>query len=210
MTITVFNDVILPNSVVAAGIRGKQIRNNTRTEAANGEVMVNINWSRTLRQYEIGFIPMPLDTWRTIEGLHEVTEGGAYGFLLQDPKDHTAGAAGMALAASTDTTFQLCKNYLATGSIRSKTRTITRPCASGFALSVNGATLGSGSYSLNTDTGVITIASKPAANTIGWTGNFYVPVHFMDDAIDWDLVKAGTDEGRLMAGPNVILMEVRE
>lgn len=32
----------------------------------------------------------------------------------------------------------------------------------------------------------------------------------MDDAIDWDLVKAGTQEGRLMAGPNVILMEVRE
>ena len=210
MAITVFSDVVLPNSVISAGIRGKQMRNNTRTEAANGTIMVNINWSRTLRQYEIGFIPMPLDTWRTIEGLHEVTEGGAYGFLMQDPKDHTVGAGGVALAAATDTTFHLCKNYTVAGSSRSKTRPITRPSASGFALSVNGAPLGSGSYSLNTDTGVITIASKPAANTISWTGNFYVPVHFMDDSIDWELVKAGADDGRLLAGPNVILMEVRE
>src|SRR2546428_5567926 len=25
--------------------------------------------------------------WQTIEGLHEVTAGGAYGFLIEDPKD---------------------------------------------------------------------------------------------------------------------------
>lgn len=32
----------------------------------------------SLRKYDLGFVPMLPAQWAAIEGLHEVTEGGAY------------------------------------------------------------------------------------------------------------------------------------
>jgi uncharacterized protein (TIGR02217 family) len=210
MSITIYNDVIMPNTVISAGIAGKQVRNNTRTESLNGSAIININWTKTLRQYELGIVPMRIDQWQAIEGLHEVTDGGAYGFLMEDPKDGTVDDAhGMAsLISAGSHTYQLFKRYTSIGSSRYKDRNITRPKASTFKLYISGVP--STSYTLNADTGVITIASDPSANTISWSGSFYVPVHFENDSIDWELVVAGQQDTRFLAGPSVVLMEVRE
>ncbi len=59
-------------------------------------------------------------------------------------------------------------------------------------------------------TGTIVIPGAPAAGTLTWSGSFYVPVHFMSDDLDWDIVRSGTQSSRLMVGPNVVLQEVRE
>ena len=123
--ITVYADVILPNSIIAAGARGKSVRNNNRTLASNGTQQVNVNWARTLRQYELGVVPLSVASWQTIEGLFEVTEGGAFGFLLQDPKDTKALIAEGVATSLTSTTFQLYKTYTSAGSTRTKTRKIT-------------------------------------------------------------------------------------
>jgi len=211
MSLTVLADVIVPNSILSAGARGKQIRKNTRTTAFNGTEQINVDWSRTLRQYEFGFVPLTVDQWATIEGLHEVTEGGAYGMLLSDPKDQTCPiTAGVATLIS-GTTYQLHKRYTSAGSTRTKDRKITRPIATGFDIKVSGTSLTVGTqYTLNTVTGVVTIPSAPSAATITWSGSFYVPVHFLSDQIDWELVRSGPLDHRLMAGPNVTLMEVSE
>lgn len=209
MSITVYSDVILPNSVLAAGARGKQLRNNSRTMTQSGRTQINVNWASTLRQYEFGFVPLSVAQWQTIEGLHEVTEGGAYGFLLQDPKDNSTGTDGV-LGYVTATTFQLQKRYTAAGSSRTKLRSITRPLASSVQITVSGTPLASTSYSLNSTTGVVTIPSAPSVGTLAWSGSFYVPVHFAQDEIDWELAVAGPAASRLMAGPMVTLMEVRE
>jgi len=63
---------------------------------------------------------------------------------------------------------------------------------------------------MNTVTGVVTIPSAPSAATITWSGSFYVPVHFQSDEIDWDMVRSGPYDTRLLAGPTVTLSEVRE
>ena len=210
MAITIYSDVILPNAVVLAGIKGKQVRNNTRTVARNGSAMVNINWSKTLRQYELGFVPMKAEQWQAIEGLHEVTEGGAYGFLMLDPKDSTAKITQgfVTLISAADHSYQLVKRYTSAGSSRAKDRTITRPKLTDFVLTINGTP--SLAYALNPDTGVLTIASDPLASTVHWSGTFYVPVHFEDDLIDWELVVAGPVDMRYLSGPSVVLTEIRE
>lgn len=210
MAIVVYADVIMPNSVLSAGVRGKQIRRNARTQAQNGTMKINVNWSRTLRQYELGFVPMLPAQWQAIEGLHEVTDGGAYGFLLEDPKDAGVDIAAGVMAQVTGTEYQLYKRYACAGSTRTKDRIITRPRSSGFAVKVSGTTLSPASYTLNPTTGRITIPSAPAAAALAWSGSFYVPVHFMSDEIDWDMVAAGAADTRLLAGPSVVLMEVRE
>jgi len=46
--------------------------------------------------------------------------------------------------------------------------------------------------------------------SLTWAGEFHVPVHFVSDDLDWDVILGGDIEDRLIAGPNVVLMEVRE
>ena len=100
------------------------------------------------------------------------------------------------------------KRYTEPVSARTKDRSITRPQALGLVVSISGTpTL---SYTLDATTGRLTIPAAPAAATVTWTGKFYVPVHFMADSIDWDLLAGGSSEKRLLAGPSVVLSEVRE
>ena len=210
MAITIYSDVIMSNSVMAAGVRGKNMRRNTRSMSFSGLPSVNVDWARTQRQFEVGFVPMLPTAWAALEGLFEVTDAGAYGFLMQDPKDASATHATGAATGITSTTFQLQKTYTSVGGTRTKARKISRPLATGFVVNVNSVLLAPANYTLNTVTGVLTIPSAPAANLVTWLGSFYVPVHFANDAIDWDLVLSGPESTRLMAGPSVVLMEVPE
>lgn len=208
MAITVFGDVILPGSVLAAGVKGKNLRLNARVPTDNGFEWINIIWTQTLRQYTLGLVPLRLEQWQAIETLHEITEGGAYGLLLQDPKDSSVSDGVMTQVGAG--VYQLHKRYLHTASLRYKTRKITRPQAAGFVATVASVPLAPASYTLDASTGRITIPSAPAVGTLAWSGAFYVPVHFMDDVIDWDLVLSGPAEQRLVAGPSVVLQEIRE
>lgn len=210
MSITVLSTVIAPNSLWSSGVRGKNIRRNDRVAVRSGQQQINIGWTRTLRQYEFGTVPLTLAVWQTLEGLFEVTEGGAYGFLVQDPKDCSADdTTGKAtLISSGAHTYQLIKRYTSVGSSQTKDRIIKRPKAVGFVLKISGTpTL---SYTLNADTGVVTIPADPSAANVSWSGIYYVPVHFESDEIDWELVVAGPEDLRYIAGPSVVLNEVIE
>ena len=225
MSITVLADVIMPSSIVAAGIRGKNRRSNVRVISNSGQMQINVNWSRTLREYELGVVPLSPQQWAQIEALHEVTEGGAYGLLLQDPKDYQVAAGsgllwGLKDGANTGVvgkgvldlnTYNLMKRYTVTGTSRSKDRFITRPHTVTHIF-LNGTPLTGSDYTLNTATGVVTFVglSLVATDTLTWSGTFYVPVHFVDDFIDWDMVLSGDFDARLIAGPNVAFEEVRE
>ena len=206
MAITVYSDVVLSTSILGAGITGKNQRLNSRVSTDNGFESVNIVWTQTLHEYTLGVVPRTLSTWQSVETIHEVTEGGAYGFLLLDPHDSTTSDG--VCTGLTSTTFQLYKRYLHSPSGRFKNRKITRPIAAGFAITNSGVSVAS--YTLNATTGVITIPAAPTAANLAWSGSFYVPVHFQDDSIDWDLVRSGSSSDRLIAGPSVVLKEIRE
>lgn len=177
MSITVLTDVILPHSVLAAGIKGRSVRNNTRVESLSGHQTINVNWSKTLRQYEVGIAPMAIAQWQALEGLYEVTEGGAYGFLMLDPKDSFVAVAEGYLQASGATigygygvpSYQLFKRYAVLGSARAKDRSITRPKATptvkrGGVTVTHGAA--AGNIALDYDTGTVAfVADTSQAHT---------------------------------------------
>lgn len=208
MSITVLADVILPDTVIAAGLRGKNSRVNSRVPLNNGYQTINVVWARTQRQYEVGFVPMSLAAWQAIESVFEITEGGAYGFLMEDPKDN-AVTTGTASAVSS-TVFQLQKRYIDAGSSRYKDRIITRPRAAGFVITNSGTPISSASYTLDVATGRITIPGAPTASNLAWTGLFYVPVHFAEDFLEWEVERPGSNSIMLLAGPTVVLQEIRE
>jgi len=193
MTITVLADVVLPNSVITAGLRGKNMRRNTRSVNQGGYGEINVDWVNTLRQYDFGFVPMLMSLWQTIEGLHEVTDGGAFGFLMEDPKDSTVAPGAGVLMPTLTTPFSLLvgtpgfgygvpayrlgKRYGSIGSARVKDRVISRPRAAGAAFLRAGApiTLGGspGNAALDADTGTLTFVPDAtrtvSAVTVGAT-----------------------------------------
>lgn len=304
---TVLNDVILPEVVVAAGLRGKNVRMNQRASNQAGYMQANIVWTQTLRRYEVGYVPMLLAAWAALQGMFEVTEGGAYGFLMLDPADRNASAAEGLLRGYTTAdvgaigtgygvpVYHLFKRYTSLGSTRTKDRRITRP-KSAIAVTRAGAavTVGAsaGNISINYDTGAVTFVADTsesltsltagsstvlnfasgagivaamsvgqrvylsglsgtaapilngashaitakgassltiststtglaatggtaakypqASEAMAWSGSFYVPVQFETDELDWELVRGGDEDDRLVTGPSTSIVEVRE
>jgi uncharacterized protein (TIGR02217 family) len=202
--VQVLADVILTEENFAGGLRGKSMRRNARTQNQAGYVKANPIWTQTLRQYEIGFIPMIPAEWALLEAIFEVTDGGAYGFLIDDPKDRAAQASeGVVLQVGDD--WILHKRYAVAG--QSRDRKITRPRGT-ILLYIDGVPA---SGTVDPDTGVVTWDTDPEEGEVAtWSGEFYVPVHFADDMIDWEIVASGDVEDRLVAGPTCVLVEVRE
>lgn len=307
MSIEVFADVVMSEQVTAGGVRGRQIRKNTRVSSQNGAMKANIDWQDTLREYEVGYIPMLRQAWGEMEGLFEVTEGGAYGFLMTDPKDSQVDAgllqawSGAVLESTAGQgygvpAYRLIKRITSTGTTRTKDRIITRPYAATVARAGSPVTEGAspGNIALDSDTGVVTFVADTsqaitsiavgastvltfadatgmvaamavaqrvyltgvagtaasvlngashaitakdtgaftltidtdttglagtggtalkypqASEALTWSGRFYVPVHFSNDQLDWEILRSGSADSRLIAGPSVTLMEIRE
>lgn len=304
--IVVYSDVIVPECLIAAGASGRQNRQNDRSANQGGYATVNVVRDLTLREYLLGVVPMELYLWAEIDGLFEVTDGGAYGMLLKDPKDSTVTAAKGALQGymagvefgalgfgNGTPLYGLRQIKKAASSTRVKARIVTRPnsvpallrggspvtigAAAGNASisagpayitfvadasrSVTAVTVGattqvtlssaiagfvvggrlwldgltgadaallnnqsheitniaSDVYTLATNTAGKTITAAGSGRkypqpdeTLTWSGTFYVPVQFAEDSMDWEMVKPGDDDDRLVSGQSIRLIEVRE
>jgi uncharacterized protein (TIGR02217 family) len=187
--VAVLADVLLPEPIVElAGLRGRNSRNNRRTANQAGYVQANIVWTETLRRYELGFIPMTQAEWQTIEAIHEVTAGGAYGFLMLDPKDSAVAAAAGLLqpllaGANVGTighgyglpTYQLHKRYQVMDGTRTRDRRITRPTGATVLRGGSPVTVGvaAGNCALDAATGIVTFvadaSSAASVITVGAT-----------------------------------------
>lgn len=306
MSIVVFSDVIVPNGIIMAGVSGTQMRQNTRGQNQGGYATVSAVRDVTMRAYQLGIAPMMVAAWAALEGMYEVTDAGAFGMLLEDPKDSTVSIANGGLQgyvngiASGVTGFGhggplygLRKLYSVQGSSRIGSRAVTRPngtpalfrggspvtagvsagmadlsaapvyasftadqtrsivsltvgattqvtLGSAIGISIGGrlwlqgltgadaALLNGQSHAVTAVTGAVyTLATDTTGKTITfgaaaahkypqpdealtWSGQFYVPVHFRDDKLDWEMVVSGPRDSRYISGPSVWLDEIRE
>lgn len=304
--IVVYADVIVPECLIAAGASGRQNRQNDRSVNQGGYATANIVRDMTLREYLLGIIPMELELWAEIDGLFEVTDGGAYGMLLKDPKDSAVTVANGALQGymagvefgtpgfgNGTPLYGLRQLKKAASSTRTKSIIRTRPngtpslfrggtpvtigaaagnasvsagpayvtfvadasqnvtavtvgattqvtlasAIAGFVVGgrlwlqdltgADAALLNNQSHQItNIASNVYTLATNTAGKTITaagtgkkypqpdesltWSGSFYVPVQFAEDSMDWEMVKPGDDDDRLVAGQSIRLIEIRE
>lgn len=212
MAIEILTDVILPNLVWSKGVRGAQVRKNQRAESGSGIPSVNILHDTTKREFTFGTVPMFIEAWQALEGAYEVTDAGAYGCLLQDPKDPSASheTGRVTLISAPAHTYQMVKRYTSVGSSLTHDRIIRHVHAGNFELKVSGTPLVTpDDYTFDANTGVITIPSDPAPGTVTWASIIYVPVHFTDDRLEWELIVAGNEDQRMFAGPTVVVEEVK-
>ncbi len=209
MSITILTDVIVPERFFVAGVTGRNVRRNERARVDSGRMRINIAQEDTLRTFNFTNAPLTVADWAEFEGLYEVTDAGAYGCLLLDPRDQKATDWPVALISGTN--YQIIKRYTFTGSAQTRERAIRHVRASTFTLKLDGVVQSTPSfYTGNENTGIVSIPSSPAASRLTWSGTFYVPVHFERDDIEWELVIAGPADARRISGQSIVLQEIHE
>jgi uncharacterized protein (TIGR02217 family) len=162
-----------------------------------------------------------LDHVRLVRAFFYACNGPEISFLLTDWSDYSVihtqdvipnsgGCFEQGVAESyggSTTVFQLQKLY--SNSYRTHARKITRP-QSGTVLIYDSNALVTSGYSIDYTTGLVTFTSPPAAAPT-WDGNFYVPVRFKDDEVDWELFKLAVSTKKALGEqPELLLIEDRE
>jgi uncharacterized protein (TIGR02217 family) len=206
-------------------LSAKKISGATRTstnfqKGLNGLEVRSANWEDALRRFDISPGIKTTADQQVAETFFLACIGPVIGFLLRDVKDYTATHTATTLATGvtqrgttsavddTHKVFQLFKDYSI--GTRSARRIITRPESGTVTLYDGTGTLISSGYTIDYTTGKVTFTStRPVAPT--WSGNFYVPVHFQDDEIPWDIIKLNVASGKGHGDmPQVVLVEERE
>ncbi|MDZ7600184.1 MAG: TIGR02217 family protein, partial [Hoeflea sp.] len=137
-----------------------------------------------------------------------------YGFRFRDPVDHASAPPGQAVTAidqpigtgdGVKTLFALSKTYADAGG--ATVRRIEKPVAGSVVVAVGGVALDPGAYSVDSATGLVTIAPglTPAPGAPVTAGfEFDIPVRFGTDRIEISLAafKAGS-------APAVPLVEIK-
>lgn len=198
-------------------------------EGLNGFEVRSANWQDSRRRFNASPGIKNQEHVRLVRAFHMACMGAEIGFLLRDWSDYsvtetqdfilnggvatTAYEQGVSQAVGaptlTATVFQLQKLYH--NGYRPHRRTIRRP-QSGTVTLYNPSTfalIGSG-YSIDYDTGLVTFDVAPGFAP-NWRGNFYVPVRFESDEVEWSLFRfnASTKKG-VGEHPDVVLVEDRE
>ncbi len=207
--------------LIGKKLSGATIWQTSRQRGTNGEEVRNADWQDPLHRFNIAPGIKTIADQQMVETFHLACQGSAIGFLMRDYKDYTATHTATSLPAGctqrghvssvggSTTVFQLEKRYF--NGARTYTRRITRPQSGTVQLYDASLNLIASGYTINYTTGEVTFAVAPAQPPAYWTGQFYVPVVFESDEIEWDLVlfrlsnKSGHGEM-----PDIILMEERE
>lgn len=178
----------------------------------SGAQVRNGDWEDALRRFNAAYGLKTLADQAVLESWFLVCQGPVIGFLLRDEKDYqiaqgTNGAM-VNLNPGTDTIFQISKTY--TNGYRSYIRRITRPESGTLTVYDAAHALISSGYSVDYTTGKVTFTTQQTGARYA-SCNFYVPVHFKEDEIPWDIIKLvlATRKGYGQL-PEVILEEERE
>lgn len=168
----------------AEGTQGGPTWATRQVALSNGMVRRNASRSRPLYRYVILFNNLLDDDHAEVLAAFNATRGGAYGFRLRDPREHSAVDVAFATGTGALQTAQLVLTY-SWGS-EQVVRPIRKPVA-GVVIKANGVVLPDAS--VDTTTGIATFTA-PAGETVTWSGEFDVPVRFETDQLAWDYARA--------------------
>ncbi|MBI1186917.1 MAG: TIGR02217 family protein [Alphaproteobacteria bacterium] len=202
-----FDEVLFPLKLALGATGGPQRRTDIVTLGSGRETR-NTPWAQGRRRYEIGGGVAALDDLHALVVFFEARQGRLRGFRFRDFIDWKSCAPGATPAATDqhigigdgdETVFQLRRAYGATA------RTIAKPVAGSVSIAVDGAPLGDGAFSVDATTGVVTLASPPAADAAITAGFLFdTPVRF--DAERLDIALDGFGAGRPLAVPLIEIL----
>jgi uncharacterized protein (TIGR02217 family) len=206
-----FSETRLP-ARLAFGSTGGVERRTDVVQLASGYEQRSTPWADGRRRYLIGGGVRPIAEAQALVAFFEARRGRLNGFRFQDFADFSSAAPGAAVTAldqplgtgdGATTVFQLAKTY--GDDADAYVRQIKKPVAGTVQVAVAGVALAPGGFSVDATTGLVTLASAPAAGQAVTAGfQFDVPVRFDADRIDMTL--ESFEAARLVAVP---LIEIR-
>lgn len=159
----------------------------------------------------------PLHSWDVSQGINSqsdfetlrnffmaVGRGRQHGWRFKDWADYTATHAQGVVTAITSTTFQLVKRY--TSGSQTQDRVIYKPVTGTLEIKVSGVVT---AHTVDTVTGIVTIASAPSASAVTWSGEFDVPMRFDTDRMQASIASRNPTRGLLHTWESIPIVELR-
>lgn len=206
-----FHEVRLP-ARLAFGCTGGIERRTEVVTLASGFESRGTPWALGRRRYLIATASRPLDEVAELTAFFEARRGRLAGFRFRDPADFKscapsaqpeAGDQPIGVGDGSRKVFQLAKTYGAGAD--AVVRPITKPVVGTVKIAVAGVALGSGAFTVDTTTGLVTLTTAPATGAAVTAGfEFDTPVRFDLDRLD--VTMEGFAAGRVAA---CALVEVR-
>lgn len=201
MSLALFHEVNLTLPLALAATGGPERRVETLT-LSGGQEARNAAWAGSRRRWDVGSAAARIETLQALIAFFEARGGKLYGFRFRDMLDDRSGALGTEVSAQDQaiglgdgarTEFALVKHY------GGWARRIWKPVAGSVRVAVDGA---EAAFGVNTETGVVTLASAPSAGAAVTAGfRFDCPVRFDADRLDVTL--EGFGAGRAIRVPLV-------
>lgn len=187
-----FHEESLPLAL-AMGASGGPTRRTDIVTLGSGREQRNTPWRHSRRRYDLAGAVRSLDDLHALIAFFEARRGRLYGFRFRDPSDWRSGSPSrtpgpfdqvLGFGDGQNRVFALQKTY---GSGEAAyTRPIVKPTAGSARVAVAGQEVQG--FSLDTRTGMLTLAQAPAAGSAITCGfAFDTPVRFDTDRLELSL-----------------------
>lgn len=195
------------SDAVSRGSKGGPRGRRTKVYVESGRLRQRFLWSRSLQQYDISYGIKTVADFEAVRAFFYVVMFGAYdGFRFKDWNDYRLTQTTSTLTFVSGTEWQIYRTY--TVGAATHARIITKPVDGSIVV----YRTRSGSTTVATatedpETGLVTISGHSSGDTYTCTGEFDVPVTFMDDALDQ--IELDGNPGQELHGlPSVMLEEI--
>lgn len=190
---------------IAYGALGGPAFSTAIATSVSGREVRNIEWSYPLHHWDVSQGLRSQADYETLRAFFMAVRGRAHGWRFKDWADFSCLQAAGVVSGLTATTFQMAKRY--TSGAQYLDRVISKPVAGTVTVYVSGVP--EGTASVDTATGIITIAGAPAPATVAWAGEFDVPMRFDTDRLEGRIV-ARNASGLLHEWAAIPIRETRD
>lgn len=191
-----------PDRIAYGAVGGPMFRTDIAV-TSSGRESRNGAWAYPRHAWDVSQgINNPTD-FATLRAFFMIARGRQNGWRFKDWTDYSATHTDGKVTALTATTFQLIKRY--TSGSSTQDRQIKKPIATGFGVKVSGVDT---AHTLDTATGIVTIATAPSAANVTWAGEFDVPMRFDTDKLDGRVVARTPASGLLHAWDAIPIIEL--
>lgn len=200
-----FHDVEFPRDISYGSLGGPAF-NTTVLILNSGHERRNVNWSEVKASYEVAQAIKSREQMDVLLKFFYARQGRAYSFRFFDHMDHRTGLQTLGTGDGTKIKFQISKTYQS-GAF-TYTRDITKPINGTLInLKVGGNSINSNYYSVDYNTGIITLDTAPTAGQAVTIDDVNFNVH---TRFDIDQMEVSHDFWETMTWPSIPLVEVKE
>lgn len=196
-----------PDTIAQNGRGGPRFKT-SKAVTGSGYRNVNKEWTAPLHVFNVAQAIRTAEDFEELRAFFYCVYGAFDGFRYKDFADYETTTDNGVCTLISGSIYQLGKLYSI--GARSFTRTILKPVAGTVAIIRTRAAVPTditGSSTIDTTNGQVTVTGHVGGDTYAWSGEFDVPCAFADDALDTELIGPGPNP--LLHWSSIEIEEIR-